>query len=333
MLCASLQRADDTESDGNLRISRNANDNTLVTDALARTESVLFQLHVLEAFIARREAFGEYTEDSEIIGDVAHELLAHQSADGSWGGSLAVTSEALLLLSDLQVPAHFVAAVARATQWLRQRRTAAGRYSEGCSPEMHERGLCEHFAGGFFSPGPADRDFSGTRLASGLIFRSDRDARLGLSCLALRAVRRWGNPSFDDLLHLRVLARMASQALRNGAQPLAMAPLIEVLSALTSAPRRGEFIHSLHGALTRLAGMQRADGSWPDADPFHVADIFLLAVHSGYGSPVFDAALARTAEVFAITQHADGSWGPDDGPARLLTAWRTLRYATRMVNR
>ena len=110
-----------------------------------------------------------------------------------------------------------------------------------------------------------------------------------------------------------------------------MAPLITVLSALTSAPRRGEFINSLHGALTRLAGTQRADGSWPAADPFHVADIFLLAVHSGYGSPVFDAALSRTADVLARTQHPDGSWG-QDGPARLLTGWRTLRYASRMEN-
>ena len=314
-----------------MRIYRNANNETLVTDALAKTESLLFQLHVLESFIARREAHGESAEDDEIIGDVADEMLAHQSADGSWEGNMAVTTEALLLLADLHVPARFVASVARATQWLRSRRSAPGRYSEGCSPERHELGICEHFAGGFFSPGPPTKDFSGTRMASGLTFSTDRDARLGLSCFALHAVRRWSKPTIDDLLHLAALARLANLSFRNGSSHLRTPALIAVLSALTSAPRRGEFIHSLHGALTRLASTQRADGSWPDADSFHVADVYLLAVHSGYGSPVFDAALARTAEMFVLTQHPDGSWGADGGPARLLTGWRTLRYASRMV--
>jgi hypothetical protein len=110
-----------------------------------------------------------------------------------------------------------------------------------------------------------------------------------------------------------------------------MPTLIMVLAALTSAPRRPEFIMVLHGALTRLAGTQRADGSWPDADPFLIADVFLLAVHRGYGSPIFDAAIARTAGMLALTQHEDGSWGPAAEPPRLLSGWRTLRYAAQLV--
>jgi hypothetical protein len=302
----------------------------LIATALSRTQEHLLQLHVLESFIARRELDGGTAEDDEIVGAVGDELLSHQSADGSWGGNLAVTAEALLLLSDLHVPSRFATRVARAEQWLRKRRSLPGRYNEGCDAERHAGSLCEHFAGGFFSPGPPERDFSGARLANGLCFGSDRDARLGLSALALRAVRHWSRCSVDDLLHLDALARIASRALRSG-KTSSMPCLMMVFSALTAAPRRPEFINVLHGALTRLAGAQRADGSWPDADPFHVAEVFLLAIQRGYGSPVFDAALVRAAEMLALMQHADGTWGPEIGSPRLLSGWRTLRYAAHLV--
>lgn len=302
----------------------------MIPTAQSRTQDHLFQLHVLESFIARRELEGGTPEDDEIVGAVGDELLSHQSTDGSWGGNLGATAEALLLLSDLHVPSRFATPVARAEQWLRKRRSVPGRYNEGCDPERHAESLCEHFAGGFFSPGPPDRDFSGTRLGNGLVFGSDRDARLGLSALALRAVRYWSRSTMDDLLHLDALARVAHRALRSG-KTSSMACLITMLAALTAAPRRPEFINVLHGALTRLAGVQRADGSWPDADPFHVADVFLLAIQRGYGSPVFDAALTRTAEMLALTQHPDGTWGPEIGSPRLLSGWRTLRYAAQLV--
>jgi hypothetical protein len=239
---------------------------------------------------------------------------------------------------------------------LRKRRRSPGRFTDGCDVARHHAALCEHFAGGFFAPGPATRDFSGAKLANGLVFGSDSDARLGLSALALHAVRRWSRCTMDDVAHLDALVRLANGAFRAGGmgsgigsgsgtgnanttgngggdtRVAGVPALLMVLSALTSAPRRPEFIMVLHGALTRLAGTQRADGSWPDADPFHVADVFLLAVHRGYGSPVFDAALVRTAEMLALMQQPDGSWGPIE-PQRLLSGWRTLRHAARVVER
>ena len=303
----------------------------MILTALERAEELLFELPVVEAFIARRESGDARVDDHETIEAAANELLAHQSSDGSWGDSVALTSEALLLLADLGIPAPMFPIVERAQQWLRTRRGVEGTYVEGCSADRHELGICEHFAGGFFSPAPYHQDLSGTRLTNGLLFLTDAEARLGISALALHAVRRWRRASVDDTLQLDALRRIVTAASRGDWAVISLPTMTLVLTALTLGPRTPEFITVLHGSLTRVAGMQRADGSWPGADLFHVADLYLYATQAGYGSPVFDAALARTAEALARTQNADGSWGHDPGPYRLLTGWRTLRYAARLV--
>jgi hypothetical protein len=303
----------------------------VIQNALARAEEHLFELPLLEAFIAHRESGRQREDDPETVTAVVNELLSHQSEDGSWGGSVALTAEALLVLADLRIPGEKLKNLERAQQWLRKRRGVSGTYIDGCSADRHELAICEHFAAGFFSPAPPNRSLSGTRLANGLVFPTDADARLGLSALALHALLRWRRASVDDSLHLDALRRIGNAALRSNGLEVGVPTLILVLSVLTLAPRTPEFISVLHGALTRLAGTQRADGSWPNADPFHVAELYVEAHQAGYGSPVFDAAIVRTAELLVLTQKEDGSWGQEAGPYRLLSGWRTLRHAARLV--
>ena len=294
---------------------------------MAAAEQRLLSLPVLEAFIARRECGDDLAADGIMIEAVAAELFEHQSADGSWGGNIAITAETLLLLAELQVEALWQLPIERATQWLRGQRGVHGRFTDDCSIQRHELGLCGHFSGGFFSPGAAEYDLGGWRLSTGLALTTDAEVRLGLSALALRAVRRWSASTTDDQLHIEALIRIAQQAFRPAALALGLPSLTLVLAALAEAPRTPQAMAATHGALTRLAGMQRADGSWPGAEPFHVADVYLLALRNGYGSPLFDAAVVRTAQTLALTQQADGSWGQDGGPYRLLSGWRALRHA------
>jgi hypothetical protein len=298
-----------------------------VTEALAKAETRLFDMPVLESFIARREAARATEGAAETANALVHELLSHQSANGSWGGSLVLTAEALLLLRDLRpFDADARESVGRSLEWLRVRQRAPGSWSDVCSPDRHAAALCHHFAAGFFSPGPrTSASFAGTVLATGAQLPTDDDARLAISALALRAVLDYRPPSQDDLLQIEALRRVSAFLFRDRTG-ISTPAAVTVLATLARAPRTPGHVAVVHGALSRLAGLQRGDGSWPGAEMFHVADALLVAVENGYGSPLFDAAITRSAEMLVLTQQPDGSWGSDAGPYRLLTGWRTLRY-------
>lgn len=297
-----------------------------IADALARVEQRLFAAPVLEAFIARREAGQPGAEDGGLADALVAELLAHQTPNGSWGESLGATSEALVLLGDLRPFESDVGeSVSRALAWIRTRQRADGAWAQQCSEDRHAAGFCPHFTTGFFSPGPMDRSFEGFALSNGARFATGDDARLALSALALRVVLEYQPPRTDDLLQIEALRRLADLLFRNRTS-ISMPAAITVLATLASLPRSPGHLATVHGALSRLAGAQRGDGSWPGAEMFHVADALMLAARAGYGSPVFDAALERTATLLAITQQQDGSWGNDAGPYRLLIGWRTLRH-------
>ncbi|HEX6559335.1 MAG TPA: prenyltransferase/squalene oxidase repeat-containing protein [Longimicrobiales bacterium] len=303
---------------------------SLVNDALDRAEQRLFAQPVLESFVARREAGLTDDGDAEIAAALAGELIAHASPNGSWGDSLALTAEAVLTLAQLRpFDDTVVDAIERALSWLRTRQRAPGSFVDVCTAERHALSLCHHFAGGFFSPGPATVSLAGATLSTGALLPTDEDARLALSALALRAVLEFEPPTLDDRLQFDSLRRIAEMLFTEQSR-VSMPAAVAVLVALTRAPRTASHTAILHGALSRLAGLQRADGSWPGAEGFHVADAFMIAEKAGYSSPLFDSAIVRTAELLSHSQQPDGSWSSDAGPQRLLIGWRTLRYAANL---
>lgn len=299
---------------------------TQLADGLARIERRLFATPVIESFVARREAGFDRKDDSATGRLLARELVASQAENGSWGDSLALTAETALLLTALRPFDQGVeAALTRVVDWLRSRQRQPGSFVDRCTPELHQTALCHHFAGGFFSPGPRSTSLAGATLSNGARFSTDDDARLGLSALALRVVLGLQPPTRDDLLQIDALRHLSNFLFRDTTR-VATTAAVMVVAALTQAPPSADHLAAVHDALARLVGQQRADGSWLDADPFHVVEVLLLAVRSGYGSPLFEAAIARTAEMLVLTQRPDGSWGSDAEPYRFLTGWRTLRH-------
>ena len=299
-----------------------------LTTAFERADQFLLDSPVLEALVARRESERWSAEDDETVAELAQELVDLQSEDGSWGGHLAHTAETLTLLGDLLASQHEHPAASRAVDWLKSRQNKPGAFTTRCEPDLHAAELCSHVMSGFFSPAADHVLLEGTALGRGVLFRTDRDARVGTSALALRGWLRWAEPDESARAHIAGLIRIANGSFRPGRpQLLGSAAVVESLITLCSTQRTAEITAAFHGALSRLSGTQRADGSFSDISTFAVLDVLLRSLKAGYSSPVFDSAIARAVEMLVVTQQANGSWGKDVTPYFTLIGWRALRAA------
>jgi hypothetical protein len=73
--------------------------------------------------------------------------------------------------------------------------------------------------------------------------------------------------------------------------------------------------------VAELAGVQHQDGTWADADLFHVAQALLAVEH-----PDATRALRRGAEALAKEQRADGGFGNEE------RSWIACRWALRLIS-
>lgn len=300
---------------------------------LERVNANLLTAQVLEAVIARREAERPHAADALYAESLVAELGRHQADDGSWGHSLLRTAEALLLILDLTPepsdPGRLMASAG--LEWIRGRQNAPGVFGEGCSPGRHTLGLCHHFLSGFYSPAPRTTNLAGTALSNRAKFPSDSVARLGISCVALQAVDRWKAGDAKTALQRTGLRSIVAGASTETASVITMAGYAAAVMALAEGPSNSEDDEAVVTGLDRLGSAQRADGSWPNADPFHVLDVVTRARQLGFGAAPADAALVRAAGMLTLLQRPDGGWGREMGPERTLIGWRTLRAALELV--
>lgn len=297
--------------------------------AVQRADSAVLEAPVLEAVLARREAGEPRLADEGHAFALVEELCTFRRDDGSWGGDLVRTAEALLLAHALTPrPAVEVrGAVDAGASWIRSRQGVPGAFAEGCTPERHALRFCEHFITGFFSPAAPSADLSSLTLASGIRFGGDAAARLGASCLALRALLRWGFEGADIDSHVDGVRGIVTGVALNAPSFISVAGYIAAVGALAEAPPDPRNKAAVGAGLERIAGLQRADGSWRGVDAFHVLDALLAAAARGHRTASADGAIARAARMLALLQREDGAWGRETGPERTLTGWRALHYA------
>jgi hypothetical protein len=277
-----------------------------------------------ESAVAAHEA--EQADSADSARRWIRRILDDQDASGAWDGDLMRTAAALSTIRELRDAASVREqdpSIGRGLEWLRGRRHVAGAWTDGCTPERHDRGLCHHFAGGFFSPGPPEALFEEAWLPTGARVEGDAEVRFVASVLALRCTLGWGDVTADGRLHLNALRRVVLHGPGSAAR-LSTTALLEAIHGLLLSSSADD-LEAADLGLQAVAGRQRGDGSWVDLDTFQAIEVFGLASDLGVAPERTEKALWHGARLLVSTQQRDGSWGRERGARRALIALRTFR--------
>jgi hypothetical protein len=293
--------------------------------ALAASEAWLVGQDAPEAEVAAHETGS--TSSAKGARRWVARILNEQDADGSWGGDLIATAQALLMIHELRTAASLKEqdpGIGRAQDWIRARRGMPGTWADGCSPDRHRLGLCHHFIGGFFSPAPPDHVCPETRLRCGARLQGGSEVRLVSSALALRCLMAWGPGGRDERLHLEALRRLVVVWPDAPPADLSTGALLAAIHALAASDQE-EDRKAAEWGLRLVGGKQRGDGSWVETDAFQALDVMSAAADAGVAPEQMRRSLWHGARLLIASQQSDGSWGRDHGARRALIAWRTFR--------
>lgn len=272
----------------------------LIVQAVERVGRFFAHRESLEGVVGRRLLGTTAPRDPELADHLIRERRRRSRLDGSIGGSLPQTAQALWELLELGADRDH-AAIVRLAGFLLEQQGRPGHWSDDGDA-----------GAGFFSPGPWTSPIAPLHLPSGTVFHGEQDARFVASCLALRAVLRAGHENrrpvaahLESLLKLRVLEPHLG---------------FVVLAALGMAPPA--YWARIEPLVAEAARHQRQDGSWPDVTVFHAVDL-LVSVPT----PAARQLVARAATCIAAQQTSTGAFDPDESEAIALIGLRALLTA------
>jgi len=267
--------------------------------------------------ILAREALGRPAAEDEAAR--AAVIEAHHQGirpDGSVGGAALPTIWRAIELMELEHSGQ-EPTTAKLVGWVLGTAGQPGAFGEGCHPARHEQKACEHYLAGFFAPAPAGERLAPITMPCGKTFRAEAQARFAVSCLGLKAVLMAGLAGRASVKkHLTSLSLLAEVWTDWGGY---WAPdlVVAALGAMAIAPpvHRGATLKTA----AFLAENQQEDGTWSNADFFHVLESLLLA-----NTPPARKALARAIPALVALQRKDGSFGPTAQEERGLIAVRVM---------
>ncbi len=288
-------------------------------EALERAATFFERRESRAGILGRRLTGRTRLDDGDLAEHLIRDLRRRTRIDGSIGGSLVDTAWAAWELMDLGC-AEDCAGLVRVLGYLLTQQDKPGHFAEGCSPERHAARRCHHALQGFFSPGGRDDPIAPVTLPSGATFEDEEEARLAVSCLALRSVLRAGEDRREAVR--RHVASLLDSDLMAGAWSADGNPDLLFLAVGAAGHGPIETRARLGPLLGEVLAHQGTDGTWARAHTFHAL---------GMLSRLADARIRQVAT--AITPHLcaqqrpSGAFDPTDNEEWALVATRTLTTA------
>jgi hypothetical protein len=257
---------------------------TSLEQAIARLERFFTALDTRQGVLGRRLLGMQRPEDEQLAALLVGERRASTKMDGSIGGSLVSTAWAAWEMMDLGLDA-LQGSLSRLVAWVLT----------------------------FLESPPASSAPSPLALPNGTVLTSAEGATFAAECLGLRV-----------LLRARQDAR--PRVLRRLERVLSLWPSVHdelaasALSVVAVAPV--PYHDRLPACVERLGQSQRADGTWGDANLFHMLESLLLA-----GIRPARELVARAAPALLALQREDGSFDEPANEERALIGLRALLVA------
>lgn len=286
----------------------------VVRDAVERLALFFAERPTRQGLLARAALGRPAPDDAELRCRLASRMLDETRLDGSLGGAALPTIWRAHELLDLGHGGE-QPGTQKVMGWVMSLQGKPGAFGEGCAEPRHQHRACSHWLGGFFSPAPPEQRVAPITFPNGKVFRAEPAARFALSCLALRAAVRAGCLAWPGVqAHLIGLGRLEGEWEKWGSYytpDLVASGLV----GLGGAP--APHTVTAHRVSATLAAHQEPDGTWAQAELFHVLEALTWA-----GTETARTALRRAAPALIERQRPDGSF---PGPAREERAWIALR--------
>jgi len=282
--------------------------------------AVFFENRATRAGLSARRALGRLTDSDYGLRDrLIREMRGETRLDGSVGGAAVPTIWRAIELMELGQQ-NDQASVIRVIGWILGLQEKPGAFGEDCTDQRHANKVCQHFVGGFFSAAPPNERLAPVSLPSGKVFRSEGAARFAISCLALRAALMAGQEHRPAVQrHLESLAALRETwTTWNGY--FSPDAIVSALAALAVSPP--PFRDVLPDLTDFIAQHQDADGTWPNADLFHVLDALV-----GAGTLKAKLAVCQAVPALLERQRPDGDFGNTAREERALIGLRALLWA------
>ena len=255
--------------------------------------------------------------DEKLARQLTNERRRKTRMDGGIGGWVTATTWSAWELLQLGCPPDETG-LSRMIGYILAQQDKPGRFGEGCSERRHAIGHCQHYMAGFFSPGPIDHAIAPLAFPSGAVITQEWDARFSASCFALRTVLQARQDRRESVVrHLHSLMHLSDRWM-NDEFPATTDTAFTALAAIAVAPL-GYREHA-NKIAERLLAVQRPDGTWENASPYHAMDALLTL-----STPAVKRGIERATQHMIATQHPDGSFGEMGNEEIALICLRAIR--------